>query len=524
MSTTLNKKSILKKTAQVAGSTLMSRILALVRTVLDLKFLGAGPVSDAFNAAYKIPSTFRKVFAEGAISAAFIPNMIKIVKDGDEDQANKLMTLMLVFIEGIVLMLCLLIFFHAESIMLFVAPGFKYKTVEMETAIPLLRVLIFFIFFISSSALLAGAMQAKHHFFVPSWGPVLLNIIYISGLILGITYKFPVIYLAWFIICGGCLLLLLHLYTYFKLGYRFAIPDKSTFKHFKQVMVKFLPCIITMSGMELNFLIDGMLASFLTAGSLSLFSYATGFFRIPLGVFAVAFSTILLSHFSRVCTYAPKRLSFYLLESSKFVFWVTVPVSLIMSFFSYKFFATLAHYSGQLTNVQVHEASLALQGLLIGLFFVSLNKIILSIYYALDSTFLPTAIALFGTVINTLLNIALVPVWGTFGLAIGTSVGEIVKTILLLYMLRKKFKFFLYFKNFGQFVARYFTQFMLLGSAFYLLYVLLLMFFSKMPSSLGNFFSNGLGFWLWVSTLSFTLFGLLYILRKVFKIKVYFLD
>src|SRR5581483_10401125 len=115
----------------------------------------------------------------------------------------------------------------------------------------------------------------------------------------------------------------------------------------------FFPCMITMGALEVNLLIDSMLASFLPAGAFSLFDYASGFFRIPLGVFAVAFSTILLSHFSRVSTYAPKRLSFYLLESTKFVFWVTIPVSIIMCFFSHKFFATLALYSGKLMPSQV---------------------------------------------------------------------------------------------------------------------------------------------------------------------------
>jgi putative peptidoglycan lipid II flippase len=524
MSTTLHKKSILKKTTQVASSTLISRILALVRTGLELQYLGAGPLSDAFKAAYRIPNTLRKVFAEGAISAAFIPNLIKIVKDGEEEQANKLMTLMLFFIESIVLILCFLIFLNAESFLLFVAPGFKYKTVEMATAIPLLRILIFFIFFISSSSLLAGAMQAKHNFFVPSWGPVLLNIFYIAGLLFGIAYNLPIVFLAWFIIVGGLLLLIMHIYTYFKLGYKFALPDRETIKHFKLIMIKFLPCIITMSGMELNFMIDGMLASFLPAGSLSLFDYASGFFRIPLGVFAVAFSTILLSHFSRVCTYAPKRLSFYLLESTKFVFWVTIPVSLIMSFFSYKFFYTLALYSGKLTVGQVAEASLALKGLLIGLFFVSLNKILLSIYYALDSTFLPTAISLFGTIINTLLNIALVPTWGIFGLAIGTSIGELVKTIIFVYMLRKKFNFALFYQNFLQFLLRFSLQLVVIGSILYGIYTFLIYCMNLLPFSYTRFFVHGFGFWIWAGLLSFTLFVLLYILRKVFKIKVYFLD
>lgn len=524
MNKALHKKSILIKTGQVAGATLVSRILALIRVGLELKYFGAGPISDAFKAAFEIPNRLRKVFAEGAISAAFIPDLVKIVKEGNDNQANKLLTLMLLFIEIIVLGICFLIFFNAKKVLLFIAPGFRYKTIEMETAIPLLRILIFFIFFISSSSLLTGAMQAKHHFFIPSWGPVLLNIIYIMGLLCGLYFKLNINYLAFFIILGGFLLLILNLYSYRRIGYKFSYPNRETFGYFNKVMSKFLPSIISMSAVEINFTIDGMLASFLPAGSITLFGYASGFFRIPLGIFAVAFSTILLSHFSRISTYAPKRLSFYLLESSKFVFWVTLPVTFLMCFFSYDVFNTLAYFSKKLTLSQVNEASWALIGLLVSLFFVSINKVLLSICYSLHSTFAPTIITLISTVINTSLNLLLVSKLGIFGLAIATSIGEIGKTFFFLFYIHKNFNFTLYLANFFNFALRYIFQLLFLGSFFYLIYKLLLKLFNHLPNYYIKCFTQGIGFWICMALLSFTFFGLLYILRKVFKIKAYFLD
>lgn len=524
MSKALHKKSILVKTGQVAIATAVSRILALAKVFFELQYFGAGHISDAFKQAFKLPNTLRKVFAEGALSAALIPDMVHIVKEGKDDQANKLMTLMLVFIESIVLVICFLIFVNAKQVILFFSPGFACKALELQTAIPLLRILIFFIFFISTSALLAGAMQAKHHFFVPSWGQVLLNIVYIIGLLLGIHLGLDINYIALFIMLGGFLLFALNIYTYLKIGFKFSWPNKETFGYFNKVMGKFIPSIITMSAVQINLIIDSRFASFLPSGSITLLDYASGFFRIPLGVFAVAFSTILLSHFSRISTYAPKRLSFYLLESSKFVFWVTIPITILMCFFSFNIFDTLAFYSKKLTDLQVNEASLALIGLLISLFFVSINKVLLSICYSLHSTFAPTVITLISAIINTLLNLVLVCRFGIFGLAIATSISEISKTFFFLFYINKKFNFNLYIANFFNFALKYIFQILFIGSIFYLIYKFLLKVFKQFPDYYINFFIKGIGFWICVGMLSFTFFALLYLLRKVFKIKAYFLD
>ena len=207
------------------------------------------------------------------------------------------------------------------------------------------------------------------------------------GLFVGLACNMPIFYFAFFVLAGGVLLLLVHLHKYLKLGFSFALPDKETWTQFGVIMVKFLPCLFTMSTMEINLFVDNILTSYLPAGSLTLLTYACGFLRIPLGCLGVAFSTILLSHFSCISIHQPKRLSFYLLESTKFILWLTLPATLLMSFFSHKFFAIIFH--DKFTLSQVAQASLLLNVLLTGLFFLSLNKIYVNIYYSLHETFLP---------------------------------------------------------------------------------------------------------------------------------------
>src|SRR3990172_9883062 len=132
--TTLHKTSIIKKTVQVGGITLVSRLLGLAREIIQARFLGATFLADAFITAFKIPNSLRKIFAEGALSAAFVPAMVKTQIEGDKKAVNSFMTLSLLIFEGVLIMLCLLIFFKADSVIRIIAPGWYTYDLPPVTA------------------------------------------------------------------------------------------------------------------------------------------------------------------------------------------------------------------------------------------------------------------------------------------------------------------------------------------------------------------------------------------------------
>ncbi|MBA3954991.1 murein biosynthesis integral membrane protein MurJ [Candidatus Dependentiae bacterium] len=521
MQKSLSKKSILKKTVAVGGSTLLSRILGLVRTIFETRYLGAGALSDAFLVAYKVPNFLRKIFAEGALSAAIMPRLVLLAKEKEYNQISKLITLMLMIIEALLFAVCLLVVAFPQPIVLFTAPGFAAKPVELASAVALLRILMFFVFFISSSALLSGALQAVHHFAIPAFSPALLNIIYIAGLSLCWYFKLPVPYLAFFVLLGGLLQLLLHLYMYFKLNFTFARPDKTTYSIFRAIMFKFLPCIVTMSAMEISLYIDSQFASYLPEGSISLVTYASRFMGIPLGIFGAAFSTILLPHFSRISSYAPKRLSFYLFESTKLIIYLTLPALILMGYFSYEIFFTLFK---NFSLSQVHESAWLLRLFLSGLFFFSINKILLSLYYSLNNTLLPTLITLTATVGNTLFNWFFIGFLGSYGLALGTALSGLIQTVLFFWILRAKFNFTLYWGALARFFTHYMLQLGSLTTVFFIVYKLILTAIKTLPATYVHLLLDTVGLWFWVGPLSLAFFGLLYITRSQFGIKLYFLD
>lgn len=517
----LNKKSILKKTVQVGSSTLLSRLLGLIREVLTTRYLGTGAVSDAFFTAFKIPNTLRKIFAEGALSAAIIPTLVKVVRK-DQKEASSLISLSFLVFEGFLVVWCSFVMWQAQAVLNLIVPGFSAE--QIQYTIPYLRILMPFILFVSSSALLAGALQSVGHFFVPAFASVLLNIVYIAGLIICMYFDLDVQMLCMFIMFGGFLQFLMHTIMYVRLNFDFTGITQETKRNFKAVLFKFLPCLATMSITEVSLFISTSLASYLPAGSISLIYYAFRFMQIPLGVFAVAFSTILLPHFSRVGAYAPKRLSYYLLETTKFVFWITVPATLLMIFFAEKIFVTI-FLSEKFTMANVHEATSILTMFLIGLFFFSLNKILLNIYYALHVTWLPTLICVMVTILNVMLDYILMQYFKATGLAMATTLAiGMLQTLLLVLFLFVRFDFRSYLSNFLRFVAQYTIQLFLVFIPFYAVYRLTEHGIGMLPLGLAKFLLVGLGFWLWVGPLCLGIPLILYLTRNSFGIKLHFLD
>lgn len=527
----LQRKAILKKTIGISLLLLGSKFLGIIREFVQVSYLGVGSLSDAFNTAMKLPNLLRKLFAEGALSATFIPTITRVTAQESQDEASRLLTLTFGVFGGILLVICTVIAIFPNFFIMFIAQGFADKPIELLAATQIIRILIFFVFFVFASALLASAMQAKMHFTVPAWGPALLNVFYILGLGIGAYLSLSVDKFAYFLLIGGLVQLLLYAWVYFSLHFKILWPTKKTYGYFNEVLVKFFPYLMSVSIIEINLIIDNRFASTLPSGSLTLLSISSKFMTIALGAFAVAFSTILLPQFSRISTYAPRRLNFYLLESTKFIFWITIPVVLLMSFFSYSIFYTIFYKlagsfapDNRFTLAQVSQSSSLLRAFLPGLFFFSVNKILLNIYYALHETRYVMYITIAGAFSNILLNRLLMPYYGATGIALATALAAIVQTILLLYIVRKKLGVDVYLSRFGLFMLRYSVHLAIVGSLFLGIYYLIVTGIEYLIPQWSDFLLFHIGLWFWVGPFCLGLLGLLYGMRKRGSLGLYFLE
>jgi len=518
----MNKKTMIKKTISVGGSTLLSRVFGIIREVLQAQYLGVNAMSDAFVTAFQLPNSFRKIFVEGALSASLVPPFVDSIRNDKKKVVDSLVVLALIIFEGFLLLLCALIMWKAEFIVHLMCPGFSPERVSQT--VPLLRILMPFIFLISSSAVFGSALQAINKFFIPAITPAFMNVVYVASLVFCIANDLPVTYFCYSIIGAGIIQLIAHIIAYFKLDFSFSHVTKETWKIFEPIFINvFLSIICVGMTSEVALIADTWFASYLPEGSITLIKYATRFMGIPLGMFASAVSTITLPYFSRVSTYAPKRLSLFIIEATKLVFWVTVPMALIMGFFSEKIFHTI-FLSSKFSMSQVLEARTLLIAYLFGLFSLSLNKILLNVYYSRKVLWLPALISMCGVGVNVMFNMILVRYYKAMGLALATSISAIVQTIMLVVFLYVWFGYTIYIKNFVRFMGRYCLQLACVLPVAYIIYRGISSLLCVLPTKLSQFFIYGLGFWLWVGPLCLAVAAVVYFTRKQFGIKIYFFD
>lgn len=516
MNKQLDKKSILKKTAQFGGVTFLSRMLGIAREFLQVRFLGVGAISDAFIMAFKVPHFLRRIFAEGALSASFVPVFVRKTKDGELKNGNGLMTISFLFFEGVVFLFCLLVVLYPQVLLKIIAPGFTAE--QISYGIIYVRVLFPIILFFSSSALFAGALNSINHFFVPAFGPVLMNLVYVSTLALCLYFNFSVLFLCYGVLFGGFLNFLMHFIVYLKYNFSFGKIDAASIKAFKLVLKKFLPSLFGVSIIEINLFVDVVIASLLPVGSVSLLYYSGRFMNIPIGIFAVGFATVLLPQFSRYALYAPKRLNFYVLEITKFVSFAIIPTMFFLIFISEPIFS-LVMLSKKATPNDVFIASWLLIIYAVGLVFFCLNKILVNVFYSLHDTFTPTVALTISTIINFICNVVGMKIWGIYGIAGSTTISAVVLTFLFFFFLKIKHGFIFYSGNYFNFLGRYLLLISAVSAVFLSLYFALSKYLYVY-----SFFYSGLGYWFFVFSLAAISGILIFLLKKFFGIKLYFLS
>jgi putative peptidoglycan lipid II flippase len=521
----MEKKKLVRKTINMAISTLCSRFLGLVRTLSMAHYLGAGAMGDAFLTAFRLPNALLNIFSEGLISSVLIPTASRIIQHDGEEQANKLITLLLGITQTVILGICVMVALCADKAVWIIAPGWFLNHHESSAAIAqtihILPILMVYIFFFVMSSFLAGALQIRNYFFVTAAQPIIINILVITELLLCAYHHAPVIVLAWLYLANSIILALISVLTYIYCSSFSWPPDESTWHYLRYVGRKLIPCFINLGIVEINTFIDTQFISFLTEGTISLFSYSASFMRVPLGMFATSFATISLPHLTRISMYAPRRLSFHAVESAKALFWLIIPTMLVMIFFSRDIFSTMLP---NFSPAQSQQAGNLLIASSLGLFFFSMNRILLNIYYALHETSLPTLVSFLMVLLNIVLNVILIQHFGAVGITLSTSITGAVQTMLFVLLLKRKFHFTLYLAHFVSFVCSFMRQLACVMPLFYSIYKITLFLINKLPANLALFFIHQIGLWLWVGPLALLMMGTLWFTRNYFSIKIYYFD
>lgn len=522
-------RSILKQSSKIGFFALISRFIAFIREWLLIQFLSVGDTSDIFFTAFRIPNTMRKIFAEGALSSILVPAFINAQHKEGQTGLHKLTTGALVVIESIIFAICVTVFCLSTHVVHAIAPGFSPEKVG-QTAF-FLQILMSFILFISSGAIFAAALQSQRKFFIPAIAPSVLNVVYVSSLCICLWFNLSVTTFCYFMIMTSIVFLLLHLVAYFKEGYKLDRPDRQTKKELITIILQLIPCIISVGITEINHFINTGFASYLPSGSMTLLRSSFQFVNIPVGIITASLVTVLLPHFSKLHLEQPKDLVDHLFEAIKFIIWTTMPICFLLYLFSQHIFETLFMGDGQALS-KIPLAQSIFVAYLVGLLSFSLNKIFLSIFYALRLTVVPMVASMIAIGINYFLNQELIANYGAAGIALASSIAAISQTIFLTIFLSQHLKLNWSLSKWTDFFVKYVIQLsiccFLLWAAYNSTYIAITSLKFNVNLHIITIsqqtFLHGFGIWFWAGPLSLGYLGLLYFTRKYFKIKLSYFD
>ncbi|HMK49669.1 MAG TPA: murein biosynthesis integral membrane protein MurJ [Thermodesulfovibrionales bacterium] len=435
------KSRIAKAAGLMSVATLISRILGYVRDMIFALYFGATGISDTFFAAFRIPNLLRELFAEGSMSAAFIPVLTEYRKKYGEEEATGLVKTTFTFILVVVGLVCLVGIICSPAIVSVIAPGFLAFPEKFSLTVLLTRIMFPFLLFISLAALVMGALNTKRVFFIPALAPAMLNVTLIVSIVLfESNSEHPITAAAIGVLAGGFVQFAFQLPSFFKNGFHLGI--KMNFNHpgLKRMSILLIPATLALAVNQINIVVSNILASYLQPGSITYLFYSMRLVQFPIGIFGVAMGTAILPTLSEHAVKGDyEKLAEDFSFALRLLFFITIPAM-----------AGLIALREPLVNVLFQRGRFdysATAGTAEALLFYSLGiwsvvgvRVITAGFYSLQDTRTPVKIAVVAMISNIVFSILLMNPLKHSGLAFANSLASGINFILLIFFFRKRLK------------------------------------------------------------------------------------
>ncbi|NND89570.1 MAG: murein biosynthesis integral membrane protein MurJ [Granulosicoccus sp.] len=434
------KPANLVRSGTVVGlMTLLSRVMGFIRDQVLAIVFGASAMTDVFLVAFKIPNFLRRLFAEGAFATAFVP----VFTEYKETRSREAMLDLAAHVSGTLAVILLLVstlgvMFSPVFIMLF-APGFIDEPERFALATQMLRITFPYLFFVSLVAYAGSILNTFGKFAIPSITPVLLNISMIAAaLYLSPLFSVPIVALAWGVFAAGALQLLLQVPFLHRMG---LLPRPTWgWKHpgVRRILKLMAPAVLGSSVAQINLLLDTIIASFLTVGSLSWLYYSDRLMEFPLGLLGVTLATVILPRLAKEHSLDTQEEFKRTLDwAIRLVLVLGLPSAVGLMLMAEPMLLTLFGY-GAFTPLDASMASYSLIAYGIGLPAFLLTKIFAPAFYARQNTRTPVRIGIIALVANMGYNLLFVlpMIWLDFlaphvGLALASSVAAWQQAVML---------------------------------------------------------------------------------------------
>lgn len=405
-----NENREIARTAGIVGAlTLCSRITGLIRDSIVGYLFGSGLAADAFFVAFRIPNLLRRFVAEGAMNVAFIPVFTEYLTNRSRAEAMQVARVLATSMTVLLAIITVLgIVFAPVSVWLF-APGFSAHPEKAALTIQLTRLLFPYIFLVSVSALLGGLLNSLRHFVAPAFSPVLLNLSMIAAaLVLAPMLGVPVFAMAAGVLFGGVLQVLIQIPPLHRRGVILKPDWQPRHAAVRRVLLLMAPTVFGAAVYQVNVMMSTVFASVLPEGSVSYLWYADRVFEFPLGLFPVALGTAALPSFA---AQAARRAYGEMRHSVTFAVgltnFITVPSAVGLWLLATPIVAVLFQ-RGMFGREQVEMTAWALSAFAVGLWSVSIVRVLIPAFYAMHDTRTPVVTAALSFVTNVIFSLMLI--------------------------------------------------------------------------------------------------------------------
>jgi len=427
----------------VSLATLASRLLGLIREQIFAAFFGAGLAVDAFQVAFRIPNLLRDLFAEGAMSAAFVPTLTRVQETEGREAAMRLANLVMNFLVVTVSAICILGIVFADHVVPLMAPGFGQVPGKLELTTQMTRIMTPFLLLVALAAAVMGVLNTRRVFFIPAIAPTMLNLALIASgfLIAPICPRFglePIVGMAFGVLLGGLGQLFIQVPALWGQGFRWRPEISFRDPGVLRIVTLMAPAAVGLAATQVNIFVNTFLASLLPQGSVSWLNYAYRLMQLPIGLFGVAIATVMLAEVSRhAARKEMPELKRTISFSLRFGLFLTLPATMILMALAHPIVALLYQH-GRFGPDDSWQTAQALWGYAVGLSAFSAVRVLVPVYYSLGMTRIPVTISFITIAINVVLNIMLMEPLQHRGLALATSISSVLNFVLLFEVLRRK--------------------------------------------------------------------------------------
>lgn len=416
--------------------TMVSRVLGLVRATIIAYYFGASGATDAYFSAFKISNFFRQLLGEGALGSSFIPLYNeKIEIEGEEKGKEFIYSILnLIFVFSTIVTLLMIIF--SQDIINLIVNGFPTETKILASQ--LLKIMSVYFIFISLSGMICAMLNNFKQFAIPASTSIFFNLAIILAS-MGFSKTFGISALAYGVVLGGALQLLIVLPSFFKIvkGYSFKINWKDPY--LKKIFILMCPMLVGIVARQVNTIVDQVFASYLQEGGVTALENATRLYLLPVGVFGVSISTVIFPVLSKaVARNDLKTAENNIVKGLNILLFLIIPSTAVLTFYSTDVIRLTLSY-GKFGEEAVKVTSEALLYYSLGLYFYTAIYLMTRAFYSVKNSSYPVRFSIVSIIINIVLNFALIKPMAYRGLALSTSIASGVNFVLLVYVFRKKY-------------------------------------------------------------------------------------